>query len=48
MLDRLSVSEASVLPLAVTFIYSFQRSQNNRTEVPKWYTHRLKNRHFLS
>lgn len=31
MADRLFVSEASVLPLAMTFIYSFQQRQNNRS-----------------
>ena len=49
MVDRLFVSEASVLPLAMTFIYSFQERQNNRTtKIPKQYTYLSKNRHFLS
>lgn len=48
MVDRLFVSEASVLPLAMTFIYSFQQRQNNRaTKIPSVLTCR-KNRHFLS
>lgn len=48
MVDGPFVSEESILPLAVTFIYSFQWQQNNRTtKVPKEYTHWLKNRHFL-
>lgn len=31
MVEKLFVSEASVLPLAMTFIYSFQQRQDNRT-----------------
>lgn len=35
MVDGLFVSKASVLPLAMTFMYSFQWKQNNKQQNPR-------------